>query len=86
MTRPGGYVRKTIEECAHCDRSDAPYVYMNDGQHYCVRCARKMLMVDGLRPAGRRADDLTLDEVLFRELPYSTDSRVEGDTAQADPA
>ena len=77
MTTPGRYVRGNIEACAHCGQSDAPYAYLQDGQHYCIRCARKMLITAKLRPAGRRTDDLTVDDVLFRDLPYSPDPAVE---------
>lgn len=63
------YPRKEIDACAQCGAPNAPYAYLQDGQHYCVRCARIKLVHDKIRPAGKREGDLTLDDVLFRELP-----------------
>ena len=63
--------RGEIEACADCGQSDAPYAYLEDQHHYCVRCARKLLIVEKLRPVGSREDDLTYEDVLFTDLPYS---------------
>lgn len=76
MGEPGPFVRGDVEACALCGQGDAPYVYLQDQQHYCIRCARRMLVTEQMRPAGRRADDLTVEDVLFRELP---DPRISGD-------
>ena len=73
------YSRRKIDACAQCGATEAPYAYLQDGRHYCVRCARIKLVRDRIRPAGRRDGDLTLDDVLFRELP---DPRI--DPAQSD--
>jgi len=63
------YPRQDIEACADCGAANAPYAYLQDGRHYCIRCARVKLVRDKIRPAGKRSDDLTLDDVLFTELP-----------------
>lgn len=73
MSAPGQHVRNEIDACADCGQSDESYVYLQDGQHYCVPCARKLLITARLRPAGSRADDLTYEDVLFTDLPYSPD-------------
>jgi recombinational DNA repair protein (RecF pathway) len=61
--------RREVDACARCGEPDAPYAYLHDGEHYCIRCARVKLVVDQVRPAGRRDGDLTLEDVLFTELP-----------------
>ena len=61
--------RQDIDGCARCGESEAPYAYLADAQHYCVRCARVLLVVDRVQPAGRRTDDLSYEDVLFMELP-----------------
>ena len=67
------YVRANIVACADCGQTETSYAYLQDGQHYCVRCARKLLVTAKLRPAGRREDDLSYEDVLFTNLPYSPD-------------
>jgi recombinational DNA repair protein (RecF pathway) len=74
MNETDTYVRQEIEACARCGETEAPYAYLHDGEHYCVRCARVLLVVEKVRPAGRRADDLTLDDVLFLDLPHASDA------------
>lgn len=63
------YTRAEVDACADCGAPEAPYAYLQDGRHYCIRCARVKLIRDKIRPAGKREGDLTLDDVLFRELP-----------------
>jgi len=69
MSETDDYPRREIDACARCTATEAPYAYLHDGRHYCVRCARVMLVQNKIRPIGRRADDLTLEDVLWRELP-----------------
>jgi recombinational DNA repair protein (RecF pathway) len=78
MTEPEHFERSPVEACADCGAPEAPYAYLQDGRHYCIRCARVKLVRDQIRPAGKRDDDLSLDDVLFTELP---DSRAEPDAA-----
>lgn len=73
MSDDASYVRRPIDQCTDCGAPEAPYAYLQDGRHYCVRCARVKLVRDKIRPAGKREDDLTLDDVLFLELPDSQD-------------
>ena len=73
MSEADSYVRKTIEACARCEQAESPYAYLHNGHHYCIRCARLMLVRDKIRPAGRRTDDLTVEDVLFLELPDPND-------------
>lgn len=65
--------RRPIEACAHCGAAEAPYAYLEDEHHYCLRCARRLLVVEKLEPIGKRADDLTRNDVLFREIPLPPD-------------
>jgi hypothetical protein len=39
---------------------------MENGHDYCLPCARNSYGMLGLRPAGKRADDLTLADLLAR--------------------
>ena len=78
MSEPQHFERRPVEACADCSAPDAPYAYLQDGRHYCIRCARVKLVRDKLRPAGKRDDDLSLDDVLFTELP---DTREQSDAA-----
>ncbi len=61
--------RRPVEACADCGAAEAPYAYLEDENHYCLRCARRLLVVERLEPIGKRADDLTRNDVLFREIP-----------------
>ena len=44
------------------------YVYANNGRDYCISCARDLWEVIGLQPAGRRKDDITLEELIQYEV------------------
>ena len=74
------FERQPVESCADCGAPEAPYAYLQDGRHYCIRCARVKLIRDQIRPAGQRHDDLTLDDVLFRELPLGPVDGPDGST------
>ena len=63
--------RGEVDACSDCGQDEAPYAYLEDRNHYCIRCARKLLITQGLRPAGRRDGDLTYEDVLFTDLPYT---------------
>ncbi len=56
--------RQPVLHCFRCGQMRSPYVYGEDGHDYCLACARKDWALIGLRPAGRRKDDLTLEDVL----------------------
>lgn len=59
--------RKPVRGCFGCGQARSPYVYGEDGHDYCLVCARKDWALIGLRPAGRRKDDLTLEDILAVE-------------------
>jgi hypothetical protein len=71
---PTPHPRGPVEACAHCGAGEPPYAYLQDGQHYCVRCARTKLITAKIRPAGNRTTDLTYEDVLFTELPLADDA------------
>lgn len=73
MDESDRYVRAEVEACALCAQSDAPYAFLEDQRHYCIRCARRKLVTEKVQPAGRRTNDLTLDDVLWHELPLPPD-------------
>ena len=56
--------RQPVRTCFACRRARPPYVYLENGHDYCVACASESYALIGLRPAGRRQDDITLDELL----------------------
>lgn len=59
--------RRPALRCVGCNRNEPPFVYMENGHDYCVPCARTIYGRMGLRPAGRRPEDLTLADLLARE-------------------
>jgi len=61
-------VRHAARECSSCGQERALYVYANDGRDYCVPCARDLWVTAGLRPAGRRHEDVKFEELLQYEL------------------
>ena len=44
--------------CDACRSPIAPFIYFQNGKHYCVRCAEKIYGTMGMRSAGKRDDDL----------------------------
>ena len=60
--------RAIVRRCFSCQRSAPVYVYAENGNDYCLRCAAASYGVMGLRPAGRRDDDLTLQDLIQHEL------------------
>jgi hypothetical protein len=73
--------RRPPTACADCQLDRPPYVYMEDGKHYCVECALLVVETERIYPAGQRAEDITLGELLrdrLRILPrLSHDRRAE---------
>ena len=67
--------RDPVRECAACGQERALYVYADDGRDYCVPCARDLWVTQGLRPAGRRRDDLKFEELLQYELGGPRDKK-----------
>ena len=53
------WARSSPKYCAGCKRRALRYVYMENNKDYCVPCARRALWRLGIRPAGRRKDDIT---------------------------
>lgn len=44
--------------CAACRTQHGPLVYLENGQHYCKRCATKVHGALRIRSAGHRASDV----------------------------
>ena len=59
--KPAPYLlaRRPPAHCAGCKRASARYVYLQNGKDYCLACARAVGASLGIRPAGRRHDDIT---------------------------
>ena len=51
--------RAAAQRCAGCNVWGEQLVYMQNGRHYCVPCARKLRDFMGITPAGKRTDDST---------------------------
>ncbi len=56
--------RKQPLACAGCKQVKPPYVYTENDKEYCVDCAKTNLTVLRLYPAGKRADDIKLEDLL----------------------
>ncbi|MFN8638851.1 MAG: hypothetical protein U0360_05215 [Dehalococcoidia bacterium] len=56
--------RRGASHCANCTRLTRPLVYMENGRDYCLDCAVRCWIQLRFQPAGRRADDVTLAELL----------------------
>jgi len=50
--------RAPIRWCATCRTGAGPFVYLENGKHYCRPCALRAFKVMRLRPGGRRSDDV----------------------------
>ena len=72
--------RQIPASCGLCELAKPPYVYLEDGEHYCVDCALLVATTEQSYPAAWRAEDITLEELLREHslLPPhpSTDRRV----------
>ena len=55
--------RRSVRACFACHRQRPPYLYAENGHDYCIPCAADSYALFGLRPAGRRPDDVTLDDL-----------------------
>lgn len=51
-------MRTPIRWCEACRSPIAPFIYFQNGKHYCLRCSEKVWATMGLRSAGKRDDDL----------------------------
>ena len=52
--------RRTPEwRCANCQRQEGPFIYFENGKHYCEGCARAVGNRIGIPTGGRRHDDIT---------------------------
>ena len=52
--------RRTPEwRCANCQRKEGPFIYFENGKHYCHRCAGSVGGYIGMPTGGRRHDDIT---------------------------
>jgi hypothetical protein len=55
--------REPVRWCASCRTGAGPFIYLENGKHYCRACARRAGDVMRLRPAGRRTDDLKAEDL-----------------------
>ena len=53
-----------MRTCFACRRERPPYIYLENGHDYCVVCATESYALIGLRPPGRRQEDITRDELM----------------------
>ena len=60
--------RAAVRRCFACHRVAPLYVYAENGHDYCLPCAADSYATLGLRPAGRRTEDLTLEDLIQYEL------------------
>ena len=62
-TAPEGVERRQpVRGCADCGTTSERLVFMGNGGHYCLGCARGLAETFGYRPVGMRAGDIaTLD-------------------------
>ena len=60
--------RTGVRTCFACDRVVPLYIYAENGNDYCLSCAADSFGKPGLRPAGRRTGDLTLEDLIQYEL------------------
>ena len=51
-------LRTPVPRCANCQRPQPPYVYFENGKHYCMSCASSVRWNLGIPIAGRRSDDI----------------------------
>ena len=58
------FKRAPIFRCPGCSAERPPYVYLENGSDYCIPCAKRIMGSMGLRPAGKRADDITEEQLL----------------------
>jgi len=54
----GAENRRPVSWCDGCRSPIAPFIYFQNGKHYCLRCAPKVYGTMGIRSAGKRDDDL----------------------------
>lgn len=50
--------------CANCRLNRPPAVFMENGNYYCKPCAVRCYELLHIRPAGRRAEDITLAQLI----------------------
>ena len=44
--------------CANCQRKEGPFIYFENGKHYCESCAGSVGGYLGIPVGGRRRDDI----------------------------
>ena len=52
-------LRTPVPWCRGCRRPEPPFVYFENGKHYCQGCARVVGDRIGIPTGGRRHDDIT---------------------------
>ena len=50
--------RKPVFVCTGCSLMRPPYVYLENGNHYCADCGPEVQSFFGYSPIARRASDL----------------------------
>ncbi len=56
-------LRTAVPWCRSCRSPQPPYVYFENGKHYCMSCASAVRWKIGIPIAGRRTDDI-------KEVPF----------------
>lgn len=51
-------LRTPVPWCRNCRSPQSPYVYFENGKHYCMSCASSVRWKLGVHIAGRRSDDI----------------------------
>ena len=51
-------LRTPVPWCRGCRRPEPPFVYFENGKHYCLSCASSVRWKIGVPIAGRRSDDI----------------------------
>lgn len=67
--------RSAPEACAQCHEQTSEYVFMDDQAHYCVDCAVMLVLTRKAYPAGRRAEDFAIEQLVRDRLRWAVRMR-----------
>ncbi len=63
--------RTPPEACAQCHEQRTEYVYMENQAHYCIDCAVVLVLTRKTFPAGRRAEDFAIEQLVRDRLRWA---------------
>lgn len=69
--------RQVPKACAQCAEPSPDYVYMDDHAHYCVECAVMLVLTRKAYPAGRRAEDFAIEQLVRDRLRWAARIRMQ---------